>query len=117
MDRPDHPERFLGGADCAACGAAVPGSRIHLLAERDDLVFAELGCPSCGSVSLAIVVKAAPTPDAPIAREGGARDDTPVGTDDVLDMHEFLAGYRGDVSGLLGPRRRDDERNRRTGAA
>jgi hypothetical protein len=117
MDRRDHPERFLGGADCAACGSSVPASRVRLLAERDDLVFAELGCASCGSVSLAIVVKAAPTPDAPIAREGGARDDTPVGADDVLDMHEFLAGYSGDARGLLGPRRRGDERNRRTGAA
>ena len=117
MDRPDHPERFLGGADCAACGAAVPGSRIHLLAERDDLVFAELGCPSCGSVSLAIVVKAAPTPDAPVRREAGARGGAPLAPDDVLDMHEFLAAYRGDVRGLLGPHRGRDVPDRRTGAA
>jgi hypothetical protein len=114
MDRSDHPERFVGGADCAACGSTVPGSRIRLLAERDDLVFAELGCPECGSVSLAIIVKAAPTPDAPVARETGAVAGAPVGSDDVLDMHEFLAGYRGDARGLLAPR---DDPNRRTGAA
>jgi hypothetical protein len=116
MDRSDHPEHFLGGADCAACGSAVPGSRIHLLAERDDLVFAELGCPSCGSVSLAIVVRAAPTPDAPVAREAGASAGAPLGPDDVLDMHQFLASYRGDVRGLLPPRR-DRDADRRSGAA
>jgi hypothetical protein len=117
MDRPDHPERFLGGADCAACGSSVPASRVRLLAERDDLVFAELGCPSCGSVSLAIVVKAAPTPDAPILPEAGALGGAPLGADDVLDMHQFLEGYRGDVRGLLRPRRRGDVSDRRTGAA
>jgi hypothetical protein len=116
MDRPDHPERFLGGADCAACGASVPASRVRLLAERDDLVFAELGCSSCGSVSLAIVVRAAPTFDAPVSPEAGARAGAPLAADDVLDMHEFLAGYRGDVRGLLRPRRRDVS-DRRTGAA
>jgi hypothetical protein len=116
MDRPDHLEQFLGGADCAACGSAVPGSRIHLLAERDDLVFAELGCPSCGSVSLAIVVRAAPTPDAPVAREAGATAGAPLGPDDVLDMHQFLASYRGDVRGLLPPRG-DRDADRRSGAA
>jgi hypothetical protein len=116
MDRPDHPERFLGGADCAACGSSVPASSVRLLAERDDLVFAELACPSCGSLSLAIVVKAAPTADAPVAREPGAVAGAPLGADDVLDMHEFLAGYRGDVRGLLPPRR-GDVSNRRTGAA
>jgi hypothetical protein len=117
MDRPDHPERFLGGADCAACGSSVPASRVRLLAERDDLVFAELGCPACGSVSLAIVVKAAPTPDAAVPPEPGAAGGAPVGADDVLDMHEFLAGYRGDARGLLPPRRGDDVSDRRTGAA
>jgi hypothetical protein len=117
MDRPDHPEHFLGGADCAACGSAVPGSRIHLLAERDDLVFAELGCPSCGSVSLAIVVRAAPTPDTPVPREPGASAGAPLAPDDVLDMHEFLASWRGDVRGLLPPRRGRDVSDRRSGAA
>jgi hypothetical protein len=115
MDRPDHPEGFLGGADCAACGSSVPPSHVRLLAERDDLVFAELGCASCGSVSLAIVVKAAPTPDVPVAPEPGADRGAPLAADDVLDMHEFLAEYRGDVRGLLPPRR--DASDRRTGAA
>ncbi len=98
------------------CGSTVPGSRIRLLAARDDLVFAELGCPACGSVSLAIVVRAAPTPDVVDIREPRARAGAPVAADDVLDMHEFLAGYRGDLRGLLAPGRRDLP-SRRTGAA
>jgi hypothetical protein len=112
MEQRDQPDLILGGADCAACGATVPGSRIRLLAERDDLVFAELACAICGSSSLAIVVRAAPTPDPVMA--GPVRPPRPaVSPDDVLDMHEFLAAYDGDVRTLLG---QDDaqHRNRRT---
>ena len=29
-----------------------------------------------------------------------------IGADDVLDMHIFLAGYRGDLRGLVGPAER-----------
>jgi DNA-directed RNA polymerase subunit RPC12/RpoP len=101
MDRRDHPDLILGGADCAACGSTVPGSRITLLAERDDLVFAELACPRCGSNSLAIVVRAAPTPD-PVSPHVARRSARPaVSSDDVLDMHEFLSGYEGDLHALV----------------
>ena len=102
MDPRDHQDPIIGGADCAACGSTVPGSRITLLAERDDLVFAELACPICGSNSLAIVVRAAPTPDAGASTPRDRRRvRPPVSTDDVIDMHEFLARYDGDLRGIV----------------
>jgi hypothetical protein len=113
MDQRDHPDLTLGGAECAACGATVPDAQIRLLAQRDDLVFAELDCALCGSRSLAIVVGAALTVDrAEAADTLESRDpEAPaVAADDVLDMHEFLAGYDGDLHGLV-----RDRLDRRTG--
>jgi hypothetical protein len=102
MDPRDTPDPIIGGADCAACGSTVPGSRITLLAERDDLVFAELACATCGSNSLAIVVRAAPTPDPAMhASRDRGRGRPAVSTDDVLDMHEFLVRYDGDLRRLV----------------
>jgi len=96
MDRPDRPDDRLDGAACAACGHPVPPDAVRVLAERDDLAFAELSCPACGSVSLAIVLAAAPAAARPA-----------IGPDDVLDMHRFLADYTGDVRSLFAPSRRE----------
>jgi hypothetical protein len=100
--RPDH----LDGAGCVVCRRSVPADRIRLLAERDDLVFAELDCPACGSTGLAMIVFRDGRPD---EREiDGA---PPVDASDVLAMRSFLAEYQGDLRTLVTPRRD------RTGAA
>lgn len=101
MDPRDRPD-MADGAECAACGRPVPPDATRVLAQREDLAFVELGCAACGSVSLSI-------------RLGDSGPS--IGADDVLDMHQFLAGYRGDLRGLVG---RAGERGRRpdaTGAA
>ena len=106
MDPRTRPDD-LDGADCAVCRRPVRADRIRLLAERDDLVFAELDCPSCGSVGLSIIV----------LREGGAHsvDDaspaSPVDESDVVAIRAFLEDYQGDLRALLGSPRN------RTGAA
>jgi hypothetical protein len=101
----------LAGADCTSCGAAIPGDRIAVLADRGDIAFVELHCAACGSVTMSVVLAANP---------GGARLDTAthpeldpamearlVGTPaldeaDVTAMRRFLAGWTGDLRTLLG---------------
>src|SRR4051812_49752970 len=56
MDAHDRLRDALGGVGCTACGAAVDADRILVLAERDDLVFIEVRCGSCGSETLGLVV-------------------------------------------------------------
>ena len=65
---------------------------------------------------MAIVVRAAPTTDEVQVLEPRAPGGRALGGDDVLDMHEFLAVYRGDLRDLLEPPGRDLP-SRRTGAA
>jgi hypothetical protein len=106
MDPRTRPDE-LDGADCAVCRRPVPADRIRLLAERDDLVFAELDCPSCGSVGLSIIV----------LRDGVRHpldDQTaapPIDESDVVAVRAFLDDYRGDLRALI------DSRRNRSGAA
>jgi hypothetical protein len=114
MDPRDGPD-VVDGAECAACGRPVPANATRVLAQREDLAFVELGCSACGSVSLAI--RLGPLGAWGMPGGDGTGDPGPsIEADDVLDMHLFLAGYRGDLRGLVG---RPAERGRpdATGAA
>jgi len=95
MDPLDHLTRRLDGHRCSVCEAIVPAERVKVLAWRDDLAFLQLDCGGCLSTTLGFV--AAPDGNAGRTPEPAA----PITTDDVLDMHELLAAWRGDLAGLL----------------
>lgn len=100
MDPLDHLIALPDGLRCSVCDERVPTARIRLLARRDDLAFLEIDCGACLSTTLGFVL-------------GGQSDDTasrleaaplgaePVSSDDVLDMHQLLASWRGDLASLL----------------
>jgi hypothetical protein len=96
MDPLDHLLALPDGLQCTVCEKRVPATRIRLLAWRDDLAFLQIDCDGCASTTLGFVLggesedeSAGPAPD-------------PISTDDVLDMHQFLASWRGDLADLLG---------------
>lgn len=95
MDPLDHLIALPDGLRCSVCDERVPVTQIRLLARRDDLAFLEIDCGACLSTTLGFVL-------------GGQSDDAamrleapPVSSDDVLDMHQLLASWRGDLAGLL----------------
>jgi hypothetical protein len=95
MDPLDHLVALSGGLRCTVCDERVPATRIRLLARRDDLAFLEIDCGACLSATLGFILDGRPEEPAPApARE-------PISGDDVLDMHELLAPWRGDLAGLL----------------
>jgi hypothetical protein len=95
MDPLDHRLTLPDGLRCTVCDERVPAERLRLLAWRDELVFLQIDCSSCLSTSLGFVVSG--TGDGPVERP----ERPPISSDDVLDMHQFLASWRGDLSGLL----------------
>jgi hypothetical protein len=101
MDPQDRLGTLLDGAGCTVCAAAVPHDRITLLAQRDDLAFVQLACVACGSTTLGFVVSEGLAPEAE-----RLADPTPISADDVLDMHELLDSWSGDLAGLLDGARR-----------
>ena len=95
MDPLDHRLVLPDGPRCTVCDERVPADRVKLLAWRDDLCFLRLDCSACLSTTLGFSA-------------GGQMDGQrvvtppdPISTDDVLDMHQLLAAWRGDLTGLL----------------
>lgn len=117
MDGPDWLRTQLTSFTCPACGRRYRGGKIRLLAERDGLFFVDLDCARCGSHTVAIVTVELDGRDYAIADASdigmpaevlGARraerlpaGAAPVAADDVLEMHEFLASFEGDMDALL----------------
>jgi len=119
MDGPDWLRTQLTSFTCPACGRRYRGSKIRLLAERDGLFFVDLDCARCGSHTVAIVTVEMDDATASITEISDLSlstdavpehlgEELPAGAalvtaDDVLEMHEFLAQFEGDVSHLFRP--------------
>ena len=117
MDGPDWLKTQLTSFTCPACGRRYRGSKIRLLAERDGLFFVDLDCARCGSHTVAIVTVEMDDTSALITDISDltlSTDSLPehlgenlpaaaalVTPDDVLEMHEFLADFNGDLRALL----------------
>jgi len=120
MDPRDRPRPLRDGASCTACGASVPASEIRILAERDDVAFVELDCPSCRSTTLALLIEpmggdGASTLD--VADDGADGRIRPVRTiagpiteGDVEALRRDLAAWDGDLVGWLEALDRGDRR-------
>lgn len=95
MDPLDHLGTRLDGHRCSVCDAAVPVDRIKLLAWREDLAFLQIDCGDCLSSTLGFAMSS--QADDEVRPAPGA----PISSDDVLDMHQLLATWHGDLTGLL----------------
>jgi transcription elongation factor Elf1 len=118
MDSPDWLRTQLTSFTCPACGRRYRGSRIKLLAERDGLFFVDLDCSRCGSHTVAIVTVELDEAELSIIDASDIElavdlepehlgEELPVGAapvtaDDVLDMHDLLSRFDGDMYSLLG---------------
>ena len=72
---------------------------VRVVARRDDLAVVEILCRACGSSGLAFVPSmVALGLDGPVDPEAPS-----ISAADVRAVAEFLADYRGDLVGLLGP--------------
>jgi hypothetical protein len=113
MDDADRLAAALTGLACTACGRAVPAARATVVARRESLAFVLLDCRACASRTLGLMTwdEAGGSRGArfDLERHGefGPVDEArfdlapPVDFDDVLSMHTYLAGYEGDLRGLL----------------
>jgi len=102
----------LRSSICPACGEAYGSSEMRLLAEREGLYFVDLDCNDCATRTVAIVTIELDDAEASIADmsitpqrlppvDQGVPGAPPVNADDVLEMHEFLTAFNGNVTHLF----------------
>lgn len=98
MDSRDRPTSAADEVACSVCREPVAPGRTRVLARRDDLLFLEVSCAACASVTLGFVFAEDDVQVPDVVRLAGA---PPISADDVLDMHHHLAAWDGDLRSLL----------------
>ncbi len=95
------------GYDCNVCGQNHSKSDIRVLGRLESAWIVRVTCSRCQtSFKLLVVIDealaaVAQSKIAVPARATRERRKPPVSTDEVLDAHEFLSAYRGDLRSLF----------------
>ena len=99
--------------DCSVCGTNHARSDIRVLGKLESAWIVRVTCAKCQtSFKLLVVVDEERTAVSPVQeastshRPQRERRRPAVTLDEVLDAHEFLKGYGGGVSGIVGPEQR-----------
>ena len=79
--------------DCPSCGARLQSCSVRGITAEPDALVVRLACAVCGENSLAVV-----------RRDGAKSGPAPITRDDVLDAHEFLKEWHGNVEEIITPR-------------
>lgn len=91
----------FGTVRCANCGAVYGRDSIAVVGNRDEYWFVRCTCETCGTQGLGVVIVKrvgdAPPAAAQIFGDGAET----IRIDDVLEAHELLRDYVGDIHGLF----------------
>jgi hypothetical protein len=96
----------LGDARCASCGLRYTKGAVRGIGYENDYWFVYVTCLGCGTQGVGVAMTKAGTASTSSALPATIAPAVPTFTmDDVLDAHELLSSYRGDVHGLFAARR------------
>ena len=92
----------FGTVRCANCGAVYGRDSIAVVGNRDEYWFVRCTCETCGTQGLGVVivkrVTDGPADAIPVHSSSG---EELIRVDDVLEAHELLRDYVGDIHGLF----------------
>ena len=93
---------------CIVCERDYDESSVSVLGHQEDLWFFSIVCSRCRSQGLVAALVKNPSELLVTDFQPGERErfeGAPVvGSDDILDVHEFLSGFDGDFRALFGRR-------------
>ncbi len=95
---------------CVQCGESMAECGINVLAQQGNRALVRVTCRSCNDENLLQIIfqTEAEAPDAavtaPSVDEGGERVVAPISGDEILELHEILAGHAGPLTELLARR-------------
>ena len=102
----DIVKKFVVEAECKICGRCYELDNVDVLGNHEDLWFLSAFCPTCHTQYLmaAVVTEEGVSEvitDLTEAELVRFRDMSRLTADDVLDMHNFLNAFEGDISQLF----------------
>ena len=95
---------MFGTVRCANCGAVYGRDSIAVVGNRDDYWFVRCTCETCGAQGLGVVIVKRVASDPPLEGPAPVAADVSedrLRVDDVLEAHELLRDYAGDMHGLF----------------
>jgi hypothetical protein len=98
--------RLLSTIKCSVCSRNYEAKNVNVLGHQGELWFISVFCPACGTQGLvaAVVKEGTPTEVITDLTEEELAEfalGEAVGIDDVLDIHNLLKDFEGDVSNLF----------------
>ena len=91
--------------DCGVCGTNHSRSEISVLGKREGAYVVRVVCSKCQTnITLLVYSGEHPAATGAASAEPRRRRRPPLSLDDVIDAHEVLDGFSGDVNELFAPR-------------
>jgi hypothetical protein len=98
----DWLDGVFGTVRCANCGAVYGQDSIAVVGNRDEYWFVRCTCDTCGTQGLGVVIVKRVADAPPLTLLPSLADDGAlIRVDDVLEAHELLRDYIGDIHGLF----------------
>lgn len=99
-------KRLIASIKCGSCGQNYLEDHIEVIEHRDELWFLKVFCSSCHVRCLvAAIIREDARPevvtDLTEAELEKFRQAASIRDDDLLDMHNFLKDFKGDIPGLF----------------
>lgn len=94
----------FGTVRCASCGAVYGRESITVVGNRDEYWFVRCACERCGTQGLGVIIVRRVSDAPPVGAQpyaSPAAGEELIRVDDVLEAHELLRDYAGDVNGLF----------------
>ncbi|HEY8807472.1 MAG TPA: hypothetical protein VIN70_07805 [Candidatus Limnocylindria bacterium] len=92
----------FGTVRCANCGAVYGHDSIAVVGNRDEYWFVRCTCETCGTQGLGVVIVKRVTDGPPATAPAQILSgEELIRVDDVLEAHELMRDYVGDVHGLF----------------
>lgn len=101
-------QRLVANIQCAACGKAYVVDNVQILGHQDNLWISAVTCAHCQTQGLIFAVVKEGELDSEVVSEltpdemDALEELGDITADEVLDLHEFLKDFDGDLVRLLG---------------
>ncbi|TAK34268.1 MAG: hypothetical protein EPO21_09985 [Chloroflexota bacterium] len=95
-------KRLVARAKCGVCGAPYKADNVSVLGHEEEFWFLSIFCETCRNDRLvAALIKPDRAREEAPPKRSVPKEFTPIGYDDVLEMHAFLQQFDGDFRRLF----------------